>query len=126
MAKQEYGFNMNKLIATLIASTFVMASAFAQTPATTVKPAAAAAPTTTATATHSSNASSTKVTPKASASARTEAPGGGAGKVWINTKSNTYHCQGTEFYGKTKVGEYMTEADAKAKGAHANHGTACK
>ena len=53
------------------------------------------------------------------------AAGGGAGKVWVNSKSNTYHCEGTKFYGKTKVGEYMAEADAKAKGNHADHGKAC-
>jgi len=52
----------------------------------------------------------------------TAAPGGGDGKVWVNTKSKAYHCEGTAFYGKTKVGEYMTEADAKAKG---NRGKAC-
>lgn len=56
------------------------------------------------------------------AAAITAAPGGGDGKVWVNTKSKAYHCEGTEFYGKTKTGEYMTEADAKAKG---NRGKAC-
>lgn len=117
---------MNKLIATLIATTFVMGSAFAQTPATPAKPAAAPTVTTTATAASASSTNSAKAAPKASAPAMTEAAGGGTGKVWINTKSNTYHCQGTKFYGKTKVGEYMTEADAKAKGAHADHGKACK
>ena len=70
--------------------------------------------------------------PKASASpaAKSAAPtvaaaGGGEGKVWVNTKSKTYHCGGTKFYGKTKVGEYLTESDAKAKGNHADHGKAC-
>ena len=53
------------------------------------------------------------------------AAGGGDGKVWVNTKSKTYHCEGTKFYGKTKVGEYLTEADAKGKGNHADHGKAC-
>ena len=55
----------------------------------------------------------------------TAAAGGGDGKVWVNTKSKTYHCEGTKFYGKTKTGEYMTEANAKAKGNHADHGKAC-
>ena len=55
----------------------------------------------------------------------TAAAGGGAGKVWVNTKSKTYHCEGTKFYGKTKMGEYMTEADAKTQGNHAVNNKAC-
>ncbi len=54
-----------------------------------------------------------------------EAPGGGAGKVWVNSKSKTYHCQGAKYYGKTKAGSYMTEAEAKTAGNHADHGKAC-
>lgn len=50
---------------------------------------------------------------------------GGAGKVWVNASSKTYHCEGSKFYGKTKTGEYMSEADAKAKGNHAVKGKAC-
>jgi hypothetical protein len=53
------------------------------------------------------------------------APGGGAGKVWVNTPSKTYHCPGTKWYGTTKHGEYMTEAQARAKGYHADHGRTC-
>jgi hypothetical protein len=54
------------------------------------------------------------------------APGGGADKVWLNTASNVYHCPGTKYYGTTKAGAYMTEAEAKAKGAHPDHGKPCK
>jgi hypothetical protein len=55
----------------------------------------------------------------------TAAPGGGHGMVWANTNSKVYHCPGDKWYGKTKKGEYLNEADAKAKGFHADHGKVC-
>jgi hypothetical protein len=67
----------------------------------------------------------TKTAPPAPSTAPTPAPGGGPDKVWVNTASKVYHCPGTQWYGTTKKGEYMTEAAAKAASNHADHGKAC-
>jgi endonuclease G, mitochondrial len=45
-----------------------------------------------------------------------------AGKVWVNTKSGVYWRPGTQYYGKTKEGKYMTEEEAKAAGYRAAKG----
>ena len=34
------------------------------------------------------------------------------GMVWVSRRSKVYHVQGDRWYGKTKHGEWMTEADA--------------
>lgn len=63
--------------------------------------------------------------PAQAAALKPLAPGGGPGLVWVNTESNVYHCNGDAFYGKTKVGAYMSEADAKVKGARAERNKPC-
>ena len=40
----------------------------------------------------------------------------GKGMVWVNTETKIFHREGDRWYGKTKKGEYMTEADALKAG----------
>ena len=55
----------------------------------------------------------------ATAAANPPAPGGGHGLVWVNTDSHVYHREGSRFYGTTKKGKYMTEAEAVKEGDRA-------
>ena len=54
-----------------------------------------------------------------------QAPGAGPDKVWVNASTNVYHCPSDRYYGKTKDGQYMTEADAKKAGAHGVRNKSC-
>ena len=78
-------------------------------------------------ATPSPNASSATTTPQTNTAQQATAAGVPAapGMVWANATKKIYHCPNTRWYGKTKQGEYMTEADAKAKGFQPNRGKAC-
>ena len=39
-----------------------------------------------------------------------------AGKVWVNAKSKVFHRAGTTYYGKTKAGFFLPEAQAIEQG----------
>jgi DNA uptake protein ComE-like DNA-binding protein len=60
--------------------------------------------------------------PTSASTKKAQAPEGtpGNGMVWVNTDSGIYHKDGSRYYGKTKVGKYMTEADAVKAGYRAS------
>lgn len=88
-------------------------------------PAAGAAPAAAVTAAKPAPAAAVTAAKPAPTSTNAPAPGAAAGQVWANDATKVYHCANDKFFGKTKKGEYMSEADAKAKGFHASHGKAC-
>lgn len=53
--------------------------------------------------------------PAASSAESAQAPPA-KGMVWVNTETKVFHREGDRWYGKTKHGKYMTEADALAAG----------
>jgi hypothetical protein len=70
-------------------------------------------------------AANSAATPAASPAARkhkapepqaVQAAGGGNGQVWVNSETHVYHKEGSKWYGKTKQGKYMSEADAVKEG----------
>src|SRR5262249_32648207 len=46
-------------------------------------------------------------------------PPQGSGMVWVNLPTGIYHHEGDRWYGKTKNGKYMTEAEAIRQGYRA-------
>jgi competence protein ComEA len=83
-------------------------SAPAAAPAASTAPAPAAAP--------AQAPAAATATAKSTAAAQ-GTPGNGS--VWVNTETGVYHKEGTRYYGKTKQGKYMSEADAVKAGYRA-------
>ena len=54
-----------------------------------------------------------------------QAPGAAPDKVWLNAPTRVYHCPTDRYYGRTKHGQYMTEPEARATGAHGARGATC-
>ncbi len=76
---------------------------------------------------NSSSSSDQAASPKAkkAAKGKTEAneeatfqPPPSKGMVWANENTKVFHREGNRWYGKTKNGKYMTEADAIKAGYH--------
>ena len=65
-------------------------------------------------------------TPRALAVALQTDEGNPDVKVWVNTNSGVYHCPGTRWYGTTKQGEYMPQAEAQKKRYRPAYGKVCR
>jgi len=103
---------IDKITPLVTASGATASPTAAPAPAPTPAPAPAAKP--------------TKPARSTSAAATTPAqPPPAPGMVWVNLDTKIFHRQGDHWYGNTKHGQYMTEADALAAGyREAKHGGA--
>jgi hypothetical protein len=95
----------------LSAVTAIMCSAEAASAQATASPSASSTSQTPAKAAPAPPAKDATGKPSSSDIAAAKA----SGKVWVNTESRVYH-KGGRWYGKTKQGKFMTEAEAKAAG----------
>ncbi len=97
------------------------------TPLVTVGPAAAATPAPAAPPpAKASSAPAGKPTDTAKESSAPAQVPPAKGMVWVNTSTGVFHYEGDRWYGKTKEGKFMTEADALKAGYHAAKAGAAK
>jgi hypothetical protein len=96
----------------------IASSAPAATSVAAAAPASKPAPTPAATPASTSGGAGSAPASKPAASTQAP-PANSAGMVWVNTESGVYHKSGTRWYGKTKQGKYMSEADAQKAGYRA-------
>ncbi len=109
-----------KIAPMAMASDSAAASMPAAAPKPTAKamtPAAPSAPASAPAAAAAPAAPSAPSKPAAASAASQGTPG--PGMVWVNLDSGVYHYPGTRYYGKTKSGKYLSEADAMKAGYHA-------
>jgi hypothetical protein len=92
------------------------AAAPAQKPARAPRPASTAS---TPTSTPPAAPAKQSAAPKNAPSVAYTAPPS-PGMVWVNKETKVYHKQGDPWYGRTKQGSYMTEADALKAGYRAS------
>ena len=91
--------------------------------ATSSTPASSSAPSSTQPAANSSapaassSATSTKSASSSKANVQAQTPPSPG--MWVNTNSKVYHKPGSQYYGKTKQGKWMTEQDAIKAGYRA-------
>ena len=71
---------------------------------------------------------STVATPSGTASTQADKSDKGKPdvKVWVNTNSGVYHCPDSQWYGKTKEGKYMTQAEAQKAGHRPAYHKVCQ
>lgn len=60
------------------------------------------------------------------ATAKSEQPKALQTRVWVNKDTKIYHCPGSIYYGKTRNGEFMEEAQARGYGNRAVEGQGCR
>ena len=58
--------------------------------------------------------------------AKSEQPKALQTRVWVNKDTKVYHCPGSIYYGKTRNGEFMEEAQARGYGNRGVEGQGCR